>query len=78
MIQVSIPEAQQRLPELLDEAQSGQLVEIRAADGRTFRLLPNRPRPPVSGVPRAGSCQGLIEIGSDFDAPLEDLREYLE
>ncbi len=78
MIQVTTSEAQQRLPDLLTAAESGQSVEIQADNGRTFRLSANRPRPPVSGVPRAGSCKGLIEIADDFDAPLEELHEYWE
>ncbi len=78
MIQVTIAEAQQRLPVLLREAESGQAVEIQGDNGRTFRLIANRPRPPMTGVPRAGSCKGRIEIADDFEAPLEELREYWE
>lgn len=78
MIQVTISQAQQRLPDLLAEAEAGNGVEIHDANGRTFRLVANPPRPPVTGVPRAGSCKGLIEIDADFDAPLEELREYGE
>ena len=62
MVQVSASEAQHRLPELLAAAEGGERVEIRAEGGRTFRLIANRPRPPVTGVPRAGSCRGLIEL----------------
>jgi antitoxin (DNA-binding transcriptional repressor) of toxin-antitoxin stability system len=78
MTRVSIPEAQQLLPELLADAERGERVEILAENGRTFRLLPNRPRPPRMGTPRAGTCAGLIEVPDDFDAPLDELREYLE
>ncbi len=77
MIQVTISEAKERLPMLLAEAQAGNGVEIRADDGATFRLVANRPRPPVTGVPRAGSCKGII-MADDFDAPVEELREYME
>jgi antitoxin (DNA-binding transcriptional repressor) of toxin-antitoxin stability system len=78
MVQVTAAEAQVRLPELLTAAASGEGVEIQAENGRTFRLVAHRPRPPVTGVPRAGSCQGLIEIPDDWDAPLDELREYME
>jgi antitoxin (DNA-binding transcriptional repressor) of toxin-antitoxin stability system len=77
MVQVTVAEARARLPELLAAAESGEGVEIRAESGRTFRLMANRPRPPVTGVPRAGSCQGLIDIPDDWDTPLEELREYM-
>jgi len=78
MTQVTLPEAQQRLPELLAAAEAGESVEIQTENGRTFRLIANRPRPPVTGVPRAGRWQGRIVIPDDFDAPLEELREYME
>jgi antitoxin (DNA-binding transcriptional repressor) of toxin-antitoxin stability system len=77
MVQVSAAEARGRLPELLAAAEGGEGVEIRAENGRTFRLIPTRTRPPVTGVPRAGSCQGLIEVPDDWDAPLDELREYM-
>ena len=77
-IHVTTSEAQQRLPELLAAVEAGNWVEIKGENGRTFRLLANPPRPPVTGVPKAGSCKGLIEIGPDFDEPLEELREYME
>jgi antitoxin (DNA-binding transcriptional repressor) of toxin-antitoxin stability system len=78
MVQVAVVEAQQRLPELLDAVEAGEQVEIRAENGRTYRLAPSRPRPPVTGVPKAGSCKGLFVVPDDFKAPLEELREYME
>jgi antitoxin (DNA-binding transcriptional repressor) of toxin-antitoxin stability system len=78
MIRVTTTEAQKRLPDLLVEVQAGGGVEIHGENGHTFRLVANPPRPPVTGVPRAGSCKGLIDIAEDFDAPLEELREYWE
>ncbi len=62
MTQVTIQEAQQHLPELLAAAETGERVEIRGEGGRTFRLLANRPRPAVTGRPRAGTCRGLIQV----------------
>ncbi len=78
MVQFQVVEAQQRLPELLNAVEAGEEVEIRAEDGRTYRLAPSRPRPPVMGVPKAGSCQGLFVVPADFKTPLEELREYME
>jgi antitoxin (DNA-binding transcriptional repressor) of toxin-antitoxin stability system len=78
MVQVAVVEAQQRLPELLNAVEAGEEVEIRAENGRTYRLAPSRPRPPVTGVPKAGSCTGLFVVPADFKAPLEELREYME
>lgn len=78
MIHVTVPEAQQRLPELLAAAANGLAVEIDEANGQRFFLSAQRPRLPVTGTPRAGSCQGWIEMADDFDAPLDELKEYME
>jgi len=77
MIHITVTEAQQQLPELLAKAAAGQEVEI-SDNGRTFRLIANPPRPRITGIPKAGSCKGLIEMADDFDEPLEELREYWE
>ena len=66
MVQVAVVEAQQRLPELLNAVEEGEEIEIRAENGRTYRLATSRPRPPVTGVPKAGSCQGLFVVSVDF------------
>ncbi len=34
--------------------------------------------PAWPGFPEAGSCKGMIWMADDFDAPLEELREYME
>ncbi len=78
MVQIPVSEAQRLLPELLSSVEAGEEVEIRAENGRTYRLAPSRPRPPLTGVPKAGSCKGLFVVPPDFKAPLEELREYME
>lgn len=77
MTTVTITTAQNQLRELMTAADAGECVEIAGDDGRRYRLSPVRPRPPVTGIPRAGTCQGLIEIAGDFDEPLDELREYM-
>ena len=49
MIQATVEEAQQRLPDLLGAVEAGEEVEIRAENGRTYRLAATRPRPPATG-----------------------------
>jgi antitoxin (DNA-binding transcriptional repressor) of toxin-antitoxin stability system len=78
MVQVAVVEAQQRLPELLDTVDAGEEVEIRAENGRTYRLAQSRPRPPVTGVPKAGRLKGQLVVPDNFKEPLEELREYME
>jgi antitoxin (DNA-binding transcriptional repressor) of toxin-antitoxin stability system len=79
MIQLSVAEAQQRLPELLTAASQGEVVRIQE-NGSVFQLTPiqPRPRPPVTGVPKAGQFKGMFVVPDDFDEPLEELREYME
>ena len=82
MIHLDATEAQQRLPELLVAASAGEIVEI-TQNGQSFHLTsaqprPERPRPPVTGVPKAGRLKGMFVVPDDFDEPLEELREYME
>ena len=82
MIQVTVTEAQQRLPELLALAQSGESVEIRPDSGRSCVLIDllkhENGNEGWAGYPKAGSCKGKIWMSDDFDAPLEELREHME
>jgi hypothetical protein len=38
----------------------------------------SRPRPPVTGIPKAGQYEGRLIVPDDFDEPLDDLHEYME
>ena len=85
MITVTMPEAQKQLPDLLLTAESGEEVEIVADSGRTFRLsVQAKPSPALAaspgwpGYPHPGSGKGLIEVPDDFDAPLDELKEYMQ
>ena len=74
MRKVSLDEAQQRLPELIDEAACGEEVVISRGDGGDFRIVPvlkteRRPR-------QFGSARGLIHMSDDFDEPLDDFAPY--
>jgi antitoxin (DNA-binding transcriptional repressor) of toxin-antitoxin stability system len=82
MTEVTITEAQQRLPELLSAVEAGELVRIRSDTGRTFTLAVQPATPLVNpewpGYPHPGSAKGLIEITDALDEPLDDLEEYME
>lgn len=77
MHHIELEKAQDRLPELIDEVLDGKEVVI------THRALPvaklvDVQRPAHTQQPRQpGSAKGLIEIGEDFDEPLEEFRDYL-
>ena len=76
MIQVTIAEAENRLPELLALVETGEGVEIRPDSGGSFVLV-HKPRhyddnaPAWPGYPGgAEGCDWLVY--DDFDEPLED------
>ena len=64
---VQLDEAQERLPELIEEAASGEDVVIARGDGASFRLVPVAAPGPR---PTFGSARGLIEMSDDFDDPI--------
>jgi len=75
MYQVKLNEAKTQLPDLLDAAVRGEMVFITGEHQEVVRLVP------VSAPPqrrKPGSARGMIKMSSDFDAPLEDFREYME
>jgi antitoxin (DNA-binding transcriptional repressor) of toxin-antitoxin stability system len=82
MIQVTVAEAQNRLPELLALVETGECVVIRPESCGSFVLV-HKPKHDGSavgwpGYPKAGSLKGKIWISDDFDEPLEEFREYME
>lgn len=85
MTTISLNEAQTTLPELIHRLTPGQIVIITENDRLVAQLTPcpairarsPRPRPPVTGTPRAGSVRGLV-VADDFKDSLEELREYME
>jgi prevent-host-death family protein len=83
MSTISLNEAQRTLAEIIHRLAPGDIVTITENDRPVARIVPvpairtRPPRPPVTGVPRAGSVPGLV-VPDDFKAPLEELREYME
>jgi antitoxin (DNA-binding transcriptional repressor) of toxin-antitoxin stability system len=86
MTTVTIEEAQANLPELIHRLSPGEDVVITENDQPVARLMavqivhrrPPRPRPPVTGVPKAGRLRGLLVVPDDFKEPLEQMGEYME
>jgi antitoxin (DNA-binding transcriptional repressor) of toxin-antitoxin stability system len=74
MTQVSLAEAQSRLPDLVLAAVRGEEVLIGEPDAPTVKLVPvscQKPRP------QFGSARGKIFMADDFDAPVSDFAEYM-
>ena len=63
------------MADLIAAAVRGEEVVIARADKPLVKLVaieaPKGPR-------KAGSAKGLIWMAEDFDAPLEDFKEYIE
>ena len=74
MQQVTVHEAQACLSSLVDEAIGGEAVFIVGNGERVVQLVPVT----GTGRPKFGSAAGLVSMTEDFDAPLEDFREYMQ
>jgi antitoxin (DNA-binding transcriptional repressor) of toxin-antitoxin stability system len=74
MQQIAVHDAQSQLPNLIDEAISGKTVYIVGNGKQIVQLAPIV----GNGRPKFGSAAGLVSTTEDFDAPLEDFREYMQ
>ena len=71
---ISLDEAKNRLPDLIEAAIAGEEIFI-TRDGLSVQLVPQTP---VKRKRTFGSARGLIVMTPDFDEPLEDFKEYME
>lgn len=72
--QVDITDAPNRLLDLIRAAEQGEEVIITENQRPVIQLVPivtEQPRP------QFGSARGQVIMSDDFDAPLEDFREYM-
>ena len=76
MQQVTLEEAAAKLPELFDAAMRGEevLVTANGEINATIQLVPRV----EERRPQFGSAKGKIWMSDDFDAPLEEFKEYME
>jgi prevent-host-death family protein len=70
---IDLKQAQARLKELVEKAGRGEEVILAEGGKPVAKIVPLGPR---SAKRRFGSARGLIHVRSDFDAPLDDMREY--
>jgi prevent-host-death family protein len=71
---VTLDEAQARLPELIGQLQPGEEITI-TDHGQPLAKVKKAER--TSWPCKAGSAAGKICMAADFDAPLEDFKEYM-
>jgi antitoxin (DNA-binding transcriptional repressor) of toxin-antitoxin stability system len=77
MSTVTLEEAQARLANLIDQLQPGEEIVILRDQKPVARLIkeakPERPKR------KSGTLKGsVLYMAPDFDAPLEDFKEYME
>ena len=75
MQQVTLDEAKGHLSELIEAAIAGEEIFIMQGDQTSVQLVP---RPIKKRQRHFGSAKGLIFMSPDFDAPLDDFKEYME
>lgn len=75
MQQITLAEASENLPDLIEAALSGEEIIIIKDNQPLVKLTPMLP---VKRRPQFGSAKGLVTISDDFDAPLEEYMEYME
>lgn len=76
---ITVDEAQAKLKELIHRMAPGDEVVITENQQPVAKLVSEPARPQAKQRPGPGLCKGMITyIAPDFDAPLDDLREYME
>jgi prevent-host-death family protein len=78
MTTISIQEAQAELSDLIHRLVPGDEVVITENNQPVARLIPAETQP-ARKPRRLGTMQGtVLHVAADFDAPLEDFKEYME
>jgi antitoxin (DNA-binding transcriptional repressor) of toxin-antitoxin stability system len=73
---ISIQEAQSKLSELIHRLAPGDEIVITEDDRPVARLTATRP--PMTPRPPGFLRGSVLYMAPDFDAPLDDFREYME
>jgi len=74
MYQVTIHEAEANLSQLIRRVLSGEEIIIAKGKKPLVRLVPVAKS---KSARKIGADKGLIEIAHDFDAPLDEFKEYM-
>jgi prevent-host-death family protein len=75
---ITLDEAQAKLKELIRQMAQGDVVIITENEHPVARLVTEPPKPKLGSRPSPGLGKDMITfIAPDFDAPLEDMKEYM-
>ena len=75
MTKVTIEQAQKNLPRLIEDVALGEHVVITRDNVPVAELAPASAS---NAKPLFGSAKGMVKMSDDFDAPLEDFRDYMQ
>ena len=75
MYKIELEKAKAQLERVIQTALDGEEVVITENQEAVLKLVPI---PRSNGQRRAGTAKGLISMAEDFDAPLEDFKEYMQ
>ena len=71
---IDLNRARDQLPSLIEQAAQGEEVILTEGGEPVARIIPIAP----AREPRQfGSARGMIHMADDFDAPLEDFKDYM-
>ncbi len=77
MTTVTVEEAQTQLAQLIENLQPGEVITITRDEKPLAHLTPAEETP--KRVPSLGTLRGtVLYMAPDFDAPLDDFKEYME
>ena len=77
MKMVTLEEAQAKLPEIIGHLRPGEEVTILCQNEPIARIVAGQPK--VRKPRQPGSARDkILYMAEDFDAPLEDFKEYME
>ena len=71
---ITVSEAAQNLPDLIDAALRGEEIVIIKDDSSVVKLTPTNP---IRKSRQPGSAEGMVWMSDDFDEPLEEFQEYM-
>ena len=76
---IAVEDIKVTLPELLDSLTPGDEVILTRNKQPVAKLVSDVPKPAPKQRPGPGLCKGMITyMAPDFDAPLEEMKEYME